>query len=289
MEKEDLEAMTTESYVYKKEVDWSLFNYGFAIPNEHQVVFKQIADRYIERGESKQVTLYLDGVAYSARLQNNNIDKRFGNRKDIVQVRYSQNSELAEALRKAFQRSYTYIYKMKQLQAKGSKKHIPLPDEYKEYLAIYTTIYDDSYILEPIVCEEMEILKDFVKGKQEREVEADFSYKEKDDSAGIRIKQRLVRLRKLNRLIGENLKLLYGYRCQICGKLIGEEYGAHIAEAHHIDYFVKSLNNDASNQMIVCPNHHSIIHDVNPVFDRNRRMYIYSNGLEQKLTLNKHL
>ena len=31
--------MSTENYVYKKEVDWSLFNYGFAIPLEYQVVF----------------------------------------------------------------------------------------------------------------------------------------------------------------------------------------------------------------------------------------------------------
>ena len=33
--------MFSESYVYKKEVDWSLFNYGFAIPLKHQVVFKR--------------------------------------------------------------------------------------------------------------------------------------------------------------------------------------------------------------------------------------------------------
>ena len=90
-------------------------------------------------------------------------------------------------------------------------------------------------------------------------------------------------------MIGNNLKLLYGYRCQICGKVIGEEYGSHVAEAHHIDYFIKSLNNDASNQMIVCPNHHSSIHDVNPVFDRNKKMLIYSNGVRQVLKLNKHL
>ena len=60
--------MTAENYVYKKEVDWSLFNYGFAIPLEYQVVFKQIADRYIERGESKPVHLYFNGKVYDARL-----------------------------------------------------------------------------------------------------------------------------------------------------------------------------------------------------------------------------
>ena len=56
-----------------------------------------------------------------------------------------------------------------------------------------------------------------------------------------------------------------------------------------MDYFVKSLNNDASNQIIVCPNHHSIIHDVDPMFDRGRLLYIYSNGFEEKLVLNQHL
>ncbi len=56
-----------------------------------------------------------------------------------------------------------------------------------------------------------------------------------------------------------------------------------------IDYFVKSMNNGANNQIIVCPNHHSIIHDVDPVFDRGRLLYIYSNGFEEKLVLNQHL
>lgn len=79
--------MSTENYVYKKEVDWSLFNYGFAIPLEYQVVFKQIADRFIERGESKTVHLYFNGKSYEAKLNNNNIARRFGNHADIVQVR----------------------------------------------------------------------------------------------------------------------------------------------------------------------------------------------------------
>ena len=35
--------MSAENYVYKKEVDWSLFNYGLNIPIQHQVKFKQIS------------------------------------------------------------------------------------------------------------------------------------------------------------------------------------------------------------------------------------------------------
>ena len=281
--------MMTENYVYKKEVDWSLFNYGFAIPLEHQVIFKQIANRFIGRGESQTIHLYLNGKSYDAKLNNNKIADKYGKRADVVQVRYAQNYDLAVALRGLFHRSYAYSSGIKKLQGPGSKKHIPLPEEYKEYLAVYTTQYDDSYELEVIAADKMRELKEVLSGKQERMIEAEIDYDEKDVGAGLNINQRLVKVRKLNRLIGENLKLLYGYRCQICGQLIGEEYGSHIAEAHHIEYFVDSLNNDATNQMIVCPNHHRIIHDANPVFDRQKRMYLYANGVEQRLVLNKHL
>ena len=169
----------TENYVYKKEVDWSLFNYGFAIPLEHQVVFKQIANRFIGRGESQIIHLYLNGKSYDAKLNNNRIDDKFGNRGDIVQVRYTQNSDLAAALRGLFQRSYAYINGIKKLQRPGSKKHITLPEEYKEYLAIYTTEYDDSYVLEVIAADEIETLKEAIQGKEERVVEAEIDYVEK--------------------------------------------------------------------------------------------------------------
>ena len=61
--------MSSENYVYKKEVDWSLLNYvdwsllnyGFAIPLEYQVIFKQIARRFLERGETKSIKLNLNG------------------------------------------------------------------------------------------------------------------------------------------------------------------------------------------------------------------------------------
>ena len=82
--------------------------------------------------------------------------------------------------------------------------------------------------------------------------------------------------------------LIYKYYCK-CGQITGEKYGSHIAEAHHIDYFVNSLNNDANNQMIVCPNHHSVIHDANPVFNRKRMIYRFANGIEEKIKVNKHL
>ena len=139
------------------------------------------------------------------------------------------------------------------------------------------------------MAEDMQVLRDTLSGHSERILEAEFNFDTIDDTAGLREKEQIVKIRKLNKKIGDNLKRLYGYHCQICGKMIGEPYGARVAEAHHIDYFVKSLNNDASNQIIVCPNHHSIIHDVDPIFDRKRLTYVYENGYEEMLRLNKHL
>ena len=142
--------MPAENYVYKKEVDWSLFNYGLNIPIQHQVKFKQIAGRFIERGESKPITLYLNGRSYKARLYNLKIDAKYGNHADMVQIRYSGNSDIANALRGCFNRSYAYIKRIKDMRAKGSKNHVPLPDEMKEYLTTITNVnqicdYDELY------------------------------------------------------------------------------------------------------------------------------------------------
>jgi predicted restriction endonuclease len=166
---------------------------------------------------------------------------------------------------------------------------IKLPDGHKEFLAIYTTEYEDSYVLETIEMDDIALLKKAVLNHTERLFESNFNFDIEDENAEIFKSERIVKIRKLNKKIGDNLKLLYNYRCQICGCLIGENYGTHTVEAHHIDYFVKSINNNANNQLIVCPNHHSIIHEVNPVFDRKKLIYLYSNGIQEGLTINKHL
>ena len=183
----------------------------------------------------------------------------------------------------------SYIKMIRKSRDPKDRSYIKLPDELKEYLAIYTTEYEDTFLLEPIAQDDFQVMKKAIQGMRERTVENEIEYEMEDKSSGIEKRLQIVKIRKLNRKIGENLKLLYGYRCQICGQVIGEKYGSHIAEAHHIDYFVNSLNNDANNQMIVCPNHHSVIHAANPVFDRRRMVYRFDNGVEERISLNKHL
>jgi hypothetical protein len=182
------------------------------------------------------------------------------------------------------------VYKaQREIRSNGDRSIIKLPEGYKEFLAIYTTAYEDSYILETIEADDIISVKNAVQNQPELLLEAQFNYDIHYKNATILEDERIIKIRKLNRKIGDNLKLLYGYRFQIYGQYIGSEYGARVVEAHHIDYFVTSINNDANNQLIVCPNHHSIIHEVNPVFNKKELIYLYPNGLQEGLVLNQHL
>lgn len=280
--------MESENYVYKKEIDWSTLMEGFTLPLDNQVIFLRNMENFLQRGQSKIIHFFMNGKTYDAKIvnMNNSIEKR---KKDAYQIRYPRNSELSQALQQYFFKSMSYIKMIRENRDPKDRSYIKMPDGLKEYLAIYTTEYEDTFLLEPIAQDDFQVMKKAIQGMRERTVENEIEYEMEDKSSGIEKKLQIVKIRKLNRKIGENLKLLYGYRCQICGQVIGEKYGSHIAEAHHIDYFVNSLNNDANNQMIVCPNHHSVIHDANPVFDRRRMVYRFDNGVEERISLNKHL
>ena len=280
--------MESENYVYKKEIDWSTLMEGFTLPLDNQVIFLRNMENFLQRGQSKIIHFFMNGKTYDAKIvnMNNSVEKR---RKDAYQIRYSRNGELSQALQQYFFKSMSYIKMIRESRDPKDRSYIKMPDGLKEYLAIYTTEYEDTFLLEPIAQDDFQVMKKSIQGMRERTVENEIEYEMEDKSSGIEKRLQIVKIRKLNRKIGENLKLLYGYRCQICGQVIGEKYGSPIAEAHHIDYFVNSLNNDANNQMIVCPNHHSVIHDANPVFDRRRMVYGFDNGVEERIILNKHL
>ena len=280
--------MEAENYVYKKEIDWSTLMEGFTLPLDNQVIFLRNMENFLQRGQSKIIHFFMNGKTYDAKIvnMNNSVEKR---KKDAYQIRYPRNGELSQALQQYFFKSISYIKMIRESRDPKDRSYIKMPDGLKEYLAIYTTEYEDTFLLEPIAQDDFQVMKKAIQGMRERTVEDEIEYEMEDKSSGIEKRLQIVKIRKLNRKIGENLKLLYGYRCQICGQVIGEKYGSHIAEAHHIDYFVNSLNNDANNQMIVCPNHHSVIHDTSPVFDRRRMAYRFDNGVEERIRLNKHL
>ena len=56
-------------YVYKAEVNWSLLTEGLTLTVENQVVFSRNMGKFLQRGEQKEITLYLNGKGYKAQIR----------------------------------------------------------------------------------------------------------------------------------------------------------------------------------------------------------------------------
>lgn len=141
--------------------------------------------------------------------------------------------------------------------------------------------------LSPIICGDVE--------ESSLEVDESFSDLEvesiinaTDTTSTIVVRTSEQKHRVYNRSILENLKKLYQQRCQICGYST-QEYGVSIAEAHHILPFSDAQNNDSDNIIILCPNHHRLIHKANPIFDRKKLSYTFVDNKNLKIQLNLHL
>ncbi|TVM04375.1 MAG: HNH endonuclease [Candidatus Brocadia sp. WS118] len=275
-----------QSYIYKKEIDWSVLREGFSIPVSIQMVFKERIKNYLKRGERRDINVILDDNTYQVKFINQAFnEQKYPGHADILQIRYSPQNPFAVRLREIFKTSFNCLQKEKA----NTNGIIRVPEEKREYMVLYMTPIEDTFFFDHITSSESAQIKESISGIDEEDFEYQSNYKEVDDSARIETKEQIVKVRRLDRAIGESLKLFYGYRCQVCGDNFAKKYNCVIAEAHHIVFFVSSLNNDASNIIVLCPNHHRIIHKANPVFEREKYSFIFPNGIEEKLILNKHL
>lgn len=110
-----------------------------------------------------------------------------------------------------------------------------------------------------------------------------------DTTADIRVKTSPSTVRVYNTSIIRQLKKLYHGSCQLCGRNPFPSFGIDISEVHHIDYFSTSRNNNTSNLIVVCPNHHRLIHKLNPACDKDALTFVYPNGITENVVLNYHL
>lgn len=104
-----------------------------------------------------------------------------------------------------------------------------------------------------------------------KEEEMEYILNFKDPNAGIKEKYVLYKGRIYNTSIVKQLKILYQGKCQICGEQPFKEKNINISEVHHIRYFSLSCNNDIDNLIVLCPNHHRLIHKLNPEFDFEKK------------------
>lgn len=92
-----------------------------------------------------------------------------------------------------------------------------------------------------------------------------------------------------NRAFVEQLHRLYHGRCQLCGFDPELLYNARACRGHHIVYLSRGGKDEITNMMLVCPNHHEIIHATGAVFDFRDLRYVFPSDRREPLVLNQHL
>lgn len=275
-------------FIYSKKVDKSVLCDGFTVRTEYHKIFHMLVPAVKEHGGKMDVKILIDGEFYDAQLTNLAFDQDvWKDHGDIIQFRYPPQSPISKKLRQIFSISHQYIQQERANRQPGDKRHIIVPEELQEFIYINATAQSNVFALDYVTCAEEQALKHDIKSIPEDIFEALSIDSLKDENTGI--SEAFRKVRKLDKSIGDTLKKFYDYRCQLTGEKIGDQYSAHVVEAHHIIPFTESLNNDASNIIIVNPTFHRIIHRAKPEFDKSTLSFRFPNGLVEKLKLNKHL
>jgi len=275
-----------EAFICSHAVDRSLLREGFTFPLQMLHGFKSWFGS-LGVGESRQLTIRFEGVDYPVRLGNRKFDRvKWPTHPEMYQMRYNPNGAFAHALKEKFAATHRFITEELARNPNLGKGHIVIPADQREQILFYRT--EDPFVWTAEVQTAAE-----TKAAAEQAEDLDETLFEScdwtDRDAGVVLKPAMVKVRRLDRTIGENLKLVYGHCCQVCGEQVAAPYDARVDEVHHIDPFVKSFNNDVTNLMVLCPNHHRIIHATHAEFQRKHLSFKYPNGRTEPLTLNRHL
>jgi predicted restriction endonuclease len=142
---------------------------------------------------------------------------------------------------------------------------------------------DEIYVSPAITTEDRKIITEFSEEEIERIIN------QQDLTSKIVQKTKTANTRVFDNSIQKSLKKLYQYRCQICGATATVMYGVDVSEAHHIDFFTKSANNNPGNIIILCPDHHRIVHKAKAVFNFDMHQFEYENAKVDTLMYNLHL
>lgn len=276
--------------IYTKTIDKSVLWEGFGIKSCYIEALTDIIGT-LDVGQKRTVKFILNGNVYDGiDVKNQAFDRqKYANHGAIYQVRYKPQSDFAKALRAIYADAWAYIeaeQRAKDLAKKAGVKcgNIKLPQELQFQIAFYATDFSDVWMVETFGAQDTQELKSSLLDLPE------LDYERFDDTAAIHMSRTPSKLRALDRSIGETLKRLYNHRCQVCGTDLWRSYGENsVIEAHHIIPFTESLNNDYDNILVMCPNHHRIIHANHGEYKRKVQEIWYPNGFHEPLKLNIHL
>jgi 5-methylcytosine-specific restriction enzyme A len=84
----------------------------------------------------------------------------------------------------------------------------------------------------------------------------------------------------------------YGGRCQICLYDPLKTYGRQVCHAHHIQWLSRGGEDKLKNLVLICPNHHAAIHQVDASFDFADLTFDFTKASahrRERLQLTSHL
>ena len=113
----------------------------------------------------------------------------------------------------------------------------------------------------------------------------------RDEKPGI-AEQRAVYLYSLaptrNPGLVEELQRIYEGRCQICLWHPRQDYHYSLCQAHHIQWLSRGGEDELTNMVLICPNHHAAIHRVDAPLDFRDLSFNFGTR-QEKIMVNNHL
>lgn len=85
------------------------------------------------------------------------------------------------------------------------------------------------------------------------------------------------------------LREMYQDSCQMCGWSSMGKYRTEVCEAHHLHWLSRGGPDELENVMLLCPNHHRVVHRVDAVFDFSDQSFLLPGEHRQGLREPGHL
>jgi hypothetical protein len=177
----------------------------------------------------------LDGEIFTTSIYNIGFNRAKFSHSDILQFKYDNNKALLAKLQEIFHKEYKYCIDARNAKHADDRTRTNIARAFDTSIVVYGTEESDLFVWEPLfenitLASEKEI-------RQMTEDEFETILNRTDPKAAIKQTTRLQKVRDLDTSIGDSLKRVYDYRCQMTGEIVGERYGVHTVEAHHILHF----------------------------------------------------
>lgn len=91
-----------------------------------------------------------------------------------------------------------------------------------------------------------------------------------------------------NSHLSQQLQEMYSGRCQVCLWHPRNQYGHDLCQAHHLVWMSRGGEDDISNMVLICPNHHAAIHRADAPLDFSEKSFNFGSHNEA-IQLNYHL